>query len=334
MFAPRYTRSKRPYDDDGPGASKRHHSFTGDASSAGVLGESSSIGSVSGLFSGYSGYDPSTARRATSFSPLSTDAFTLPQAGYGSGSTTPASESVRTFSGTGGELASIGNYSVGVGEVQLPPLLFDGAGKPPSQCSVSAPNSGSGTFMFGQPKPSPILPPVSSIDSLPPQPDDSVWGRRNAESLGLQVRSGGNPREQRLRSLRRGALLDIAHCGEEPVPRGNDAPGRPSTSNDFGQDPEPYSASGTSWSTIPAGENRHNYATAAEALADLSRLQVSGRESVSERQSFEGCDRVGAGRGSSVGNGFGNGMHLNHARSVESLPAMSPLPPIHASRMD
>lgn len=317
MRGPRHTSNKRPFDEAGAAASKRHHSFTGEPSTGAVPGEPNSFSSGSCVFNGYPAYDPAVVRRAASFNPLSADPFTIIQAGHGSGSTTPASESTRTFSGTGGELAGNGNYKVGVGEVQLPPLLFNGQSKPPSLCSVSAPNSGSGAFIFGHPHqgtPEPMLPPVSSIHPAAPQSEDFSWQHAKPLPPGTVGGSDGVSCQQGLRSLRRGALLDIDYRGQEPVPYGGDAEGGQPVSHDRADDREPYAASGTSWSTVPPDETQRDYSTAAETLVDLSRLDVSGKK----RLEGYGPDDERA--------------RLRHAHSADSLPSISVLPRMHVPR--
>jgi hypothetical protein len=269
MRVARRTSNKRRADELGVVASKRHHSFTGDAASTGYFGEPDSFGSAPASGGGpasYSWGEQATVRRAASFGPLTGDAFTLPQAGHGSGSSTPASGSVRTFSGTGGELA--GNAGVGVGEVQLAPLLFNGPDRGAGvRGSLSAPSSGTGAFLFGHPPPAPLLPPVSSLSPITPQSHehrDPVWHRCAGGPLARRDDDGGA--DGRARRAESAAMEDC--YAPEPVPFGRTRGAR--------RDLEPYVNSGTSWSTTPAPHERSGYARpAAEALADLARLAVS-----------------------------------------------------------
>lgn len=159
-----------------------------------------------------------------------------------------------------------------------------------------------------------MLPPVSSIHPAAPQSEDFSWQHAKPLPPGTVGGSDGVSCQQGLRSLRRGALLDIDYRGQEPVPYGGDAEGGQPVSHDHADDREPYAASGTSWSTVPPDETQRDYSTAAETLVDLSRLDVSGKK----RFEGYGPDDERA--------------RLRHAHSADSLPSISVLPRMHVPR--
>lgn len=318
MRVVRQTSNKRRLEEAGVGSCKRHHSFTQEGTTS-----FGSYGSGSGLLFRQSTFDPSVAQRASSFTPMSGPQWTVPQPSIGSGSTTPASESTRTFSGNGAELASSGNYQVGQGDLQLPPLVFNSAARPSSGSSISAANSDSGTFTFGKPgagSAGPILPPVSSIRSpasesemLPWNQDAPVLSARGREIL-PQARE-----RHRISSHTRRALTDLADSRKELDGHGSYFRKDTIASGEFAGDRTEYAAHGTSWQTAPSEQIAGEYSTAAETLADLSRLDMSEKV-----RSEGGYPRPV----SSVDEGSG----LRHAVSEESLPSAGLLPRVRPPR--
>lgn len=290
MRALRQTSNKRRFEEAGVGSSKRHHSFTGDASNYfgfGFGSEPGSYDSGSERVGRQPMYEPGIVQRASSFTPMSGPQWTVPQPSFGSGSTTPASESARTFSGTGAELASSGNYQVGNGDLQLRPLVFNSSAKPPSIDSTSGPNSGSGTFTFGQAPlglAAPMLPPVSSIRPAAPEPDVLSWQQENTSSAARSRETHHpQPRDHHHLAAARGrrtlTLTDRTEYGQEAEHYGAQLRKDPHAPQDLSQDNAEYAAHGTSWQTAPSGEENvpREYARAAETLADLSRLDMSDK---------------------------------------------------------